>query len=83
MITIAELENMVNDESEKKYPDIDNHWQQIALNGFKSGCSFVTGILMHEIERLKLGHKNLNDVNDNAAEDINTLHKELSEANGV
>lgn len=48
MITKAELEKMVEDGAEKKYPDTDNHWHQIALNGFKSGASFVTGILMTE-----------------------------------
>lgn len=53
MITKAELDKMVEDGAEKKYPDTDNHWHQIALNGFKSGASFVTGILQPEIERLK------------------------------
>ncbi len=48
-----DLQNKIDSEAEKKYPDTDNHQHQIALNGFKSGASFVAGILQDEIDRLK------------------------------
>jgi len=59
MITKAELEKMVELESEKyaeeKLPPVlqtEYHLIQHE-NSFKSGCSYVTGILMPEIERVE------------------------------
>lgn len=61
MTTKAELEKMVELEAEKyaeeKLPPVlqtEYHLIQHE-NSFKSGCSYVTGILMPEIEYLKSG----------------------------
>ncbi len=84
MITKAELEKMVELESEKyaeeKLPPVlqtEYHLIQHE-NSFKSGASFVTGILMHEIERLK-EENNVRNIPLFKIE-IDRLQKELSEA---
>ena len=83
MITKAELEKMVEDGAEKKYPDTDNHWHQIALNGFKSGAAFVTGILMPEIEKLEKEIDRVIDVADGNSRACIIAVEELSEANAT
>jgi len=52
-MTKDELSKVMEVEAENKYPDTDNHWQQIALNGYKSGFQKCQSILLPEIERLK------------------------------
>lgn len=52
MITKAELENMVYEEAQKVSYENDMPYTS-ARNTFRSGASFVTGILMPEIEKLE------------------------------